>query len=463
MNVYAVILAAGSGTRMKTGKCLPKVLHPMLGSPMIEFVVRAVSAIKPKKTVVVIGKDHQIIRESLKNWKNLEFAFQQKPLGTANALSASLGTLGDINGTVLVLNGDMPLVSAPTLKKFLSLHKKYGNSLSVASFIAKDPFAYGRILRGKDGKAVKIVESLDADKTELELKEVNSGLYAIEQSALKLIKKIKKNPKKGEYYITDLLELALKHGLRADAYTVGDESEFAGVNTLTELNSAQEILRQKAIASLIKKGVIFIDAGSTFVHPSAQIGSGTVIYPNVFIEGETSIGSGCKIYPNSRIVCSTIANNVVIKDCSIIEDSVIGESAQVGPFAHIRPGSLISSGAKIGNFVEIKNSVIGSGTKAMHLSYIGDAEVGSGVNIGAGTITCNYDGQKKHKTIIEDNVFIGSDSQLIAPVRVKMGAYVGAGSTITKDVPENSLALSRTRQENIPGWAGRRKTKGKGK
>jgi bifunctional UDP-N-acetylglucosamine pyrophosphorylase/glucosamine-1-phosphate N-acetyltransferase len=288
---------------------------------------------------------------------------------------------------------------------------------------------------------------------------VNSGVYAIEPEALRLLDEIKLNKSKGEYYLTDIVHIAREKGMRMDAFQIGYEDEFIGVNTREELEKAGRLMKDRIIKRWKDRGVNFIDTGSVFLSSSTHIGKGTVVYPNVHLEGNTRIGRDCTIYPNVRICESVIEDGAVIKDSTLIESSVVKERALVGPFAHLRPGSEIGVKAKIGNFVEVKKSIIGRGTKASHLSYLGDAKIGRDVNIGAGTITCNYDGHSKDVTTIEDGVFIGSDSQLIAPVRVGKGAYLGAGSTITKDVPSKALALSRVEQVNIEGWVTKRESK----
>jgi bifunctional UDP-N-acetylglucosamine pyrophosphorylase/glucosamine-1-phosphate N-acetyltransferase len=291
---------------------------------------------------------------------------------------------------------------------------------------------------------------------------VNSGVYAIDPGALQLLKEIRLNESKGEYYLTDIVHVAREKGLKMDAFRIGSEDEFIGVNTLQELEKAGRLMKDRIIKRWRDGGVEFIDVGSVFLSSDTRIGRGTVVYPNVHLEGNTRIGKYCTIYPNVRIVESMIGDGAVIKDSTLIESSVVKQRASVGPFAHIRPGSEIGENARIGNFVEVKKSILGPGTKASHLSYLGDSKIGRNVNIGAGTITCNYDGYKKYVTTIEDSVFIGSDSQLVAPVRIGKGAYVGAGSTITRDVPSKALALSRVKQINIEGWATKRQSKVEG-
>jgi bifunctional UDP-N-acetylglucosamine pyrophosphorylase/glucosamine-1-phosphate N-acetyltransferase len=433
----------------------PKVLHKICGKPIVMYVIDAVRQLKPENIIVVIGppdtESSNEIQNALKKY-SATFAVQREPKGTADALKSAVKHLKGFNGTMLVLNGDTPLITVESLQKFLRLHKQRQEDLSVMSFIAEGIHSYGRIIR-ENGKPTAIIEDKDADENQKNIKEVNSGIYAIESGLLNLLKDIKINAKKGEYYLTDILDMAVKKGFRAGAHALGNETELTGINTRQELCKAAHYLRDKTLNKLFHEGVSFIDSGSTFIHPDVKIGIDTVIYPNVHIEGNTIIGNNCVLFPGTRITDSIIENNVVIKDYTIVESSTISDKAAVGPFAHIRPGSLIGRSVKIGNFVEIKKSTIGEGTKASHLSYLGDAEIGKNVNIGAGTITCNYNGKKKHRTIIEDDVFVGSDTQLIAPVRVEKGAYIGAGSTITKNVPPGSLAISRTRQRNIEEWA----------
>jgi bifunctional UDP-N-acetylglucosamine pyrophosphorylase/glucosamine-1-phosphate N-acetyltransferase len=443
-----VVLAAGLGTRMKSDKV--KVLHEIYGKPMLQYVLDELVNLGPKKIVVVTGEAVSIIEKAIPLPRGIEFAIQKKQKGTADALLSARRHLKGFKGTVLVVNGDSPLVLTQTLGKFIKRHRKNGNVVSLISFNAEDPGAYGRVLRDGRGRPQKIVERLDASTEQLKITEVNSGVYALEPPALLLLPKIKVNKKKGEHYLTDIVELAASRGLSSGAYCMGGESEFIGVNTRDELAQAHEIMRRRSLSKCLSKGVSIIDVSSAHIEPSVTVGGDTVIYPNVYLQGDTKIGKGCTIYPNVRVVDSTVKDGAVIKDSSLIEESVVGTGASVGPFAHLRPGSTIGKSAKIGNFVEVKASSIGEGTKAMHLTYIGDAEVGKKTNIGAGTITCNYDGVRKHKTIIGDGVFVGSDTQLVAPVKVDKGSYIGAGTTVTKDVPKGHLATSRTRQKNIP-------------
>jgi len=452
VGLCTIILAAGLGTRMKS--LTPKVLHTINGRPILQHVINAVRALKPDHIVVVVSPGSDSIRQALKDEK-IYFAVQKEPKGTADALKAGLRQLGRLKpegSTVLVLSGDTPLVSPSTLKHLINVHKRKKESLSILSFVARGDHAYGRIIRDR-GKVTAIVEDKNADSEQKKIMEVNSGIYAIKPDALLLLKHIKMNPLKKEYYLTDIVGLAAGKGHRIGSYMLGEETELTGINTRRELSLAGLYLRDRIVSQWMDNGVSFIDPKTVIIDPDAVIGPDTIIYPNVIIEGKSSIGRQCTIYPNSRISESAVGDSVTVKDSTVIESSTVLQGASVGPFAHLRPGSLIGRSAKIGNFVEIKKSVIGDGSKASHLSYLGDSEIGDNVNIGAGTITCNYDGVNKFRTVIEEGVFIGSDTQLVAPVKVGKGAYVGAGSTITKDVPPAALAVSRTPQKNVEGWA----------
>lgn len=456
MRLTCVILAAGEGKRMNSP--VPKIILCLCGKPMLCHVIGAVEKLKPAKKIVVAGRHHDKIKEAL-SMSGISYVLQPEPLGTGDAVLKAVNAAGKIKDAMLVLNGDMPLITADMLKKFLNLHRRNRNSLSVLSFIAEDPSMYGRILRDDSGKAVKIIEDKDATPRQKAVREVNAGVYLINPGVVSLIREIDLNKKKGEYYLTDLVGMAIGNGLKTGVYCIGTEEQLMGINNRHEFLKAQAIMQQRIINGFISKGVSFLIPSSANIHADVRIGKDTLIYPNVSIEGGTKIGTGCTIHSNVRITESLLGDNVLIKDSSVIEDSLIRSNARIGPFAHLRPGSIIGCHAKIGNFVEVKKSLIGDRTKALHLSYIGDSDIGKDVNVGAGTITCNYDGSKKHRTVVKDNVFIGSDSQLVAPVSIGIGAYIGAGSTITRDVPPMALALSRTNQKNIKGWALKRRSK----
>lgn len=452
-DIAVVVLAAGAGTRMKSST--PKILHKIFGKPIIQYVLDSIKDLGTENNIVVLNPQIKEVENNLKNYP-LKFVYQEMPLGTADALKTARRYLKGFTGSVLVLNGDTPLVETETLKDLVRLHKENKEDISFISFIVDGKHSYGRVFR--QGKSVMaIIEDKDATEGQKAIKEVNSGIYAIRSELLKLLDKIKINEKKGEYYLTDIVKIAVDKGYTVSAHILSNEKELTGINTRLDLHNAGLYLRDRIVNKWMEKGVTFIDKNSVFIHPDVKIGMDTIIYPNVFIDGKSTVGSNCVIYPNTRIIDSKIADNVVIKDSTVIESSIVEEGAIIGPFAHIRPESFIGQKVKIGNFVEIKKSKIGMGTKASHLSYLGDAEIGKNVNIGAGTITCNYDGKKKNKTVIEDNVFIGSDTQLVAPVKIGKDAYIGAGSTITKDVPPESLGISRTPQKNIEGWARKKK------
>jgi len=456
MKTACVILAAGLGRRMHSS--LPKVLHKVCGIPMLQSVIDTARKLKSEKIVVVVsGKHGDFIKKTVAS-ADVSYALQEEPKGTGHALLCARKALINFQGVLIVLNGDTPLVSAETIKKFLRLHLKNKSAVSVLSFLAENPDDYGRIVRDTSGRVLSVVEHKDADTAQKKIHEVNSGVYAMHHDLLPLLDDMQINRKKGEYYLTDIVALAARKGFKTSALCVGVEQEFMGVNTKQELYRASRIMGKAIVGKWIERGVNVLDAGSVFIHPHAVIGTETTLYPNVYIDGSARIGRGVTIYPNVRISNSTIEAKAVIKDSTVIEESQIKAGATVGPFAHIRPGSEVGVDARIGNFVELKKTVIGKGSKASHLSYLGDARIGRGVNIGAGTITCNYDGKKKSMTIIDEGVFIGSDSQLVAPVTIGRGAYIGAGSTITKNVPPLALAVSRVDQKNIKDWAKKRQT-----
>jgi bifunctional UDP-N-acetylglucosamine pyrophosphorylase/glucosamine-1-phosphate N-acetyltransferase len=437
---------------MKSDK--PKVLHEVLGRPMLQHVIDAVRPLKPAKVTVVIGNGADAVKKQI-NEKGISFVLQKQLLGTGDAVLTARNHIK--KGAVLVLNGDGPLITTKTLRGFLTKHKQHKNTVSFLSFLDNSLSGYGRVFRDGKGNVTGIVEDKHASPEErTKFNELNSGVYIIETAALSYLKGIKKNSSSGEYYLTDLVALVAGAGKKVNTYLCPPE-ETRGVNSRRELFEISNIMREKIISKWLDKGVTFIDPETTVIHPTVSIGRDTIIYPNTYLEGNTSVGKNCIIYPGARICDSSLRDNVVVKDNTLIETSIVGKCASVGPFAHLRPGSNVGQNAKVGNFVEIKKSRLGSGVKASHLSYLGDAQIGSDVNIGAGTITCNYDGKNKFQTTIEPGVFIGSDSQLVAPVKIGKGAYVAAGATITKNVPSGALAISRTRQKNLESWASNNK------
>jgi bifunctional UDP-N-acetylglucosamine pyrophosphorylase/glucosamine-1-phosphate N-acetyltransferase len=458
MKLSVVILAAGLGTRMKSS--IPKVLHEALGRPMLQHTIDAVKKLKPEKTVVVIGRGAQAVKDRVKE-DGLTFVLQKNLLGTGNALLTAKKELG--KGMVLVLNGDCPLITTRTLKKLLANHKRGRNMLSFLSFIDDSMSGYGRVFRDENGRVTGIVEDKHASPDEKRrFTELNGGVYVMETEILNHLGRIKKNRSSGEYYLTDIVDIVAKSGKKLNAYDCPQE-EIRGVNSRKELHEITEILKRRVVLQWMERGVTFIDPDTSNVHVTVTIGRDTVIYPNTCLEGATRIGRDCTIYPGSRICDSILGVEVTIMDNTLIKESRIRKGASVGPFAHLRPGSDIGSNAKIGNFVEVKKSNIGDGTKVSHLSYIGDADIGRNVNIGAGTITCNYDGKEKFRTKIESGVFIGSDTQLVAPVTIGKNAYVAAGATITRNVPSGGLAISRARQRNLKDWAAKQTASNKAK
>jgi bifunctional UDP-N-acetylglucosamine pyrophosphorylase/glucosamine-1-phosphate N-acetyltransferase len=353
----------------------------------------------------------------------------------------------------LILCGDVPLVKPETLRSFMETFWRNESILSVLTAVIENPFGYGRIIRSPAGWLERIVEEKDASEEEQLIREINTGIFCVKASYLiDGLKEIGQGNAQSEYYLTDLVEIGRKWGLRCSAHIVADPVEVMGINTRVDLAIAHEVLRQEKLKDLMLSGVTVIDPKTTYVDRTVEIGRDTVLYPNCFLQGKTKIGDRCIIESNSKISDSIIGNEVTIRPNSVITESKIEEGASIGPFAHLRPLTEVKPKARIGNFVEVKKSVIGKGTKANHLAYIGDSLVGEEVNIGAGTITCNYDGFEKHQTIIGDRVFVGSNVELVAPVKVGSRSWIGAGTTVTKDVPEGALAISRVKQKNIKGW-----------
>lgn len=455
--LHVVVLAAGKGTRMKSA--IPKVLHRAHGLPLIEHVFRAASALNPASIVVVIGHGGDAVRDALAARPGLQFALQEPQLGTGHALLQAESALKEAGGTVVLLSGDVPLLRASTLQALVATHRERRAAATVLTAIVDDPTGYGRIVR-ENGRITAIVEHKDATPTQREIREMNSGIYAFDLAPLfGALREIGSANAQGEYYLPDLVKIYRARGLAVETVVAEDPAEVLGVNSRVELAEIAAMLKHARNESLMESGVTLMDPESAYVGPDATIGSDTIIYPDVHIEGRTSIGSRCIIYPGVRIADATIEDGVVINNSCVICESRVRAGAKIGPFAHIRPQSDVGEQAHIGNFVELKKTSMGAGSKANHLAYLGDATIGSKVNVGAGTITCNYDGTNKNPTIIEDGAFIGSDTQLIAPVRVGKGAYVAAGSSITEDVPEGSLAIARGKQVNKEGWVSKRSKK----
>ena len=455
-DTHIVILAAGKGTRMKSA--LPKVLHKAGELPLLEHVFRAAGALNPLSTTVIVGHQAEIVQQSTPKRLGLSFAVQEPQLGTGHAMLQAEPLLAGREGTVVLLSGDVPLLRPDTLKALVRTHAARNAAATVLTAAVADPHGYGRIIRDDSGAICAIVEHKDATAEQRRVAEINSGIYAFDLNGLfEALKTIGSTNAQGEYYLPDLVTIYRSRGLVVETVIADDPREILGVNSRRELAEVSAILKTTRNEALMESGVTIIDPASAFIGPDVTIGADTIIHPGVYLEGRTSVGSGCVINSGVRIVDSQIEDGVVINNFCVISESRVSRGAKVGPFAHIRPQSNVGEDAHVGNFVELKKTTLGRGSKANHLSYLGDATVGEKVNIGAGTITCNYDGVNKHQTVIEDGAFIGSDSQLIAPVRVGEGAYVAAGSSITEDVAAGSLAIARGKQTNKPGWVARNK------
>jgi bifunctional UDP-N-acetylglucosamine pyrophosphorylase/glucosamine-1-phosphate N-acetyltransferase len=452
---HVVILAAGKGTRMKSA--LPKVLHRVAGLSLIEHVLRAAEAVAPINIVVVVGHQAEAVRQALGGRAGLRFALQEQQLGTGHALLQAEPELKGARGTLLLLSGDVPLLRGETVAELVRTHQRESAAATVLTARVPEPDGYGRIVR-RDGQIAAIVEHKDASNEERRIDEINSGVYAFDLEPLfDALKQIGASNAQREYYLPDLVRIFRARHLKVATVTVEDSREVLGVNSRRELSDVAAIINRQRNDALMEAGVTLEDPLTAYIGPDVTIGADTIIHPNVYLEGRTRIGSGCEIHSGVRIVDSTIDDGVVINNYCVIVSSSIARGAQVGPFARIRPDTKIGEDVHIGNFVELKKTSIGRGSKASHLSYLGDATIGERVNVGAGTITCNYDGTAKHPTVVEDGAFIGSDSQLVAPVRVGAGAYVAAGSSITEDVPPGALAITRGKQTNKEGWVERKK------
>ncbi|MEK4712649.1 MULTISPECIES: bifunctional UDP-N-acetylglucosamine diphosphorylase/glucosamine-1-phosphate N-acetyltransferase GlmU [unclassified Sporosarcina] len=448
-NTYAVVLAAGQGTRMKSD--LYKVLHPVCGKPMVEHVIDHIRGLGIGRIVTIVGHGAETVEETL--GEKSEYALQQEQLGTAHAVQQAERLIGDLDGTTIVVCGDTPLIRSETMEELIAHHKATGAKATILTANADDPTGYGRIIRGESGQVLRNVEQKDATPEEQKVTEINTGTYCFDNRTLfETLKKVKNNNTQGEYYLPDVVGILQSENALVSAYVTGDFSETLGINDRVVLAEAERVMRRRIAEKHMRNGVTIINPESTYISAAAEIGRDTVLQPGTMIEGHTVIGNKCVIGPNSQIVDSVIGDNTNVHS-SVVLSSRIGSTTAIGPFAHIRPDSDLGDSVKIGNFVEVKKATLGEGSKVSHLSYIGDAKIGSHVNVGCGTITVNYDGKNKHLTTIEDNAFIGCNSNLVAPVTVGKGAYVAAGSTITKSVPESSLAIARARQENKEGYA----------
>jgi bifunctional UDP-N-acetylglucosamine pyrophosphorylase/glucosamine-1-phosphate N-acetyltransferase len=441
-----VILAAGKGTRMRSS--LPKVLHKLADKPLLQHVIDTARTLEPHAVHVVYGHGGEVVKQTI-NDETLLWAEQAEQLGTGHAVEQAIGNLkGD--STVLVLYGDVPLVSEATLQALLP-HAVEG--IALLTMELDNPSGYGRIVRDDSGSVQRIVEQKDASEDELAITEVNTGILAIDGSRLhSWLKRLENANAQGEYYLTDIIAMAANDGLSVNALCTADQDEVAGVNDRVQLAHLERVYQQRQAEKLMRAGVTLMDPSRFDLRGSVETGEDVTIDTNVILQGEVKLGHRVTIGSGCVLKNVIIGDGVEIAPLSVLENAVIGSDCAIGPFARIRPGTELASGARIGNFVEVKNSAIGAGSKVNHLSYIGDTTMGANVNIGAGTITCNYDGANKHRTVIGDNAFIGSDSQLVAPVCIGDGATIGAGATITKDVSDNELSLTRAPQKGIKGW-----------
>ncbi len=434
-------MAAGLGTRMKSNRA--KVLHELGGAPLIAYVVRAAQALEPRAIITIVGHQAEEVERAVvaEVGELASFVVQERQRGTGDAVESARSVLENSDSLVLVLSGDVPMIRVETLKKLIEQHHNTRAACTILSVRLENPTGYGRIIRDNNGEFRKIVEQRDATEEERQVREINSGIYCFEAKDLyAALRKVEPKNDQGEYYLTDVAEIILASAGTVSVYLINDPREVSGVNTRAELAEFENLVRRSAIRRLMmESGVTFIDPSHAYISPEAQIGRDTIIHPNVTIEGKTVIGEGCVIRAGARITSSRLGDNVTVKDHSVIVDSQVESNCSVGPFAHLRMNAVLEEKATVGNFVEVKKSRLKRGTKAMHLTYLGDATIGERTNIGAGTVTCNYDGVNKHETIIEDDVKIGSDTMLVAPVRVGARSMTGAGSVVTKDVPPDSL------------------------
>ena len=453
----AVILAAGKGTRMRCKT--PKVVQPVAGRPMILYALELAVTLQASPVVVVMGQQAEQVKMSLpaSGWRAVE---QLEPLGTGHAVRQTEEALKDFPGDVLVLHADVPLLRSETLQRLAETHQRSGAVATLLSAVMEQPGRLGRVIRESAGHVVRIVEALDATEAERAVREINTGTYCFQASFLyPALHDLTSENVKGEYYLTDVIGATCGRGLPVSAVQSDDWREAVGVDSKADLARAEAIIRRQVLERLMMNGVTIIDPQSTYVHPEVQVGCDTVLHPNTHVLGKTVIGEDCQIWPNTVIRDSTLEDGVIIFPSCVITESTIAAGSHVGPFAHLRPESVLGRRVRVGNFVEVKKSRIGDESKASHLSYLGDVVMGKDVNVGAGFIACNYDGETKHETIVEDGVFIGSDSQIIAPLRVGRGAYIATGTTVRKEVPPHALVYNTKDQVHRENWALQRQPK----
>ncbi len=462
--IAIAILGAGLGTRLKSK--LAKVLHSVAGRTLIEHAVRTAREVSEGNIIVIVGHQAEAVTGALKGLpqQGLHFVRQEQQLGTGHALQCARRELETAGPHLLVFYGDTPLITSETLRRFINFHLGSGAAASVMTAEMEDPTGYGRILRAPEGSVASIVEQKSATPDQRRIREINTGIYCFETPHLLTeLDRIPCDPISGEYYLTDVIGLLTQGGKRGGKkvlpYRMADASEIIGINNRVELAEVDALLRGRKARALMLAGVTIQRPETVMIDMGVEVGPDTVIQPGVTLAGETRVGENCRIGSFSVITDSELEDNVTVKQSCVIGESKIASGASVGPFAHLRPGSDIGPGAKIGNFVEVKKTRVGRGTKASHLTYLGDAVIGDNVNVGAGTVIVNYDGEKKHTTVIEDNAFVGSGARLIAPVRIGENAFIAAGSTITDEVPPDSLSIARARQTNKPGWVTERKRK----
>jgi bifunctional UDP-N-acetylglucosamine pyrophosphorylase/glucosamine-1-phosphate N-acetyltransferase len=451
--VTATVLAAGKGTRMHS--LLPKVLHKVAGKHMARHVLEAAAGAGVDRMVVVVGHQAELVRTAL--GPDYLYAYQEEQRGTGHAVLQARSLFPPENDTVLILCGDTPLLRSETIKRLIAEHRESQAVVTVLTAVLPDPAGYGRVIRETGGMVKKIVEAKDADAEELAVTEINTGAYCFQkQFLLAALDTIRPANAQGEYYLTDVISQARRQGLMVAGLIAEDYREVMGINSRVDLARAEQIFRERINRDLMEAGVTLLDPASTFIDAGVAIGIDTVIYPFTIIEGATVIGSGCTLGPGTTIRDAYLANGVSVM-ASVVLESRVGDGCTIGPYAHLRPGSVLEKGVKVGNFVELKKTTVDQGSKVSHLTYLGDTTVGCQVNVGAGTITCNYDGVHKWPTVIGDHAFIGSNTNLVAPVEVGAEAVIGAGSTITKNVPPGALGLARNRQTNILQWHSHKK------